>query len=462
MIIQAPNAPESDTPIRLPKPITLKKKLLFSGVVVLTIYLTTELIALAVLCWQHRTWSSVHTERQRIAARDPFLAPHGLSQEVMIHPFVGYVLQPKIEPNRTDRLAEAQKKFEITEFGFHDNQPPIHKRSEDRTIVGILGGSVAMQLAVNATVVFEQELASLHGLQGKRFEFVRLGVSGFKQPQQLMTLNYLMSLGAEFDIVINLDGANEAALPLHDNVRYGVNAAFPRQWSSLLAVRGNAEAARRVGYVSYLRQVQRERATQFGNAWLGHSPLATLIWKVLYNRSAAQIRDQTTRIAEQSTQELSFAASGPKEVFESDERTFEHCVELWTHSSILLARLCASHGIRYFHFLQPNQYLSGSKPMGEAETQFATNNVSIFHVPIERCYPKMRANADRLRRAGVSFGDLTQVFADSPEPLYIDDCCHVNDAGDRIIANAIARHIRAAWNQSTDIPNVRSPIEVNR
>ena len=31
---------------------------------------------------------------------------------------------------------------------------------------------------------------------------------GYKQPQQLMAYNYLLSLGAEFDAVINIDGYN--------------------------------------------------------------------------------------------------------------------------------------------------------------------------------------------------------------------------------------------------------------
>ncbi len=456
MPILAPNdAPEPHTPGRPPRLIALKKKLLFSGIVVVTIYFATELLALAVLCWQHRTWSSVYKERQGVAARDHFQAPHGLARPVMIHPYLGFVLQTNDDDeksiNQTGNVrgdeGTTRGDYRITDFGFYDDQPPIHKRSSDRVIVAILGGSVARQLATNATSVLEKQLSSLPELLGKHFQFVRLGVDGSKQPQQLMTLNYLMSLGAEFDVVINLDGANEAALPQQDNVRYGVSAAFPRQWSSLLAVRGNAEAARRVGYVTYLRQEQRERADQFGKVGLGYSPVALLIWKVLHDRGATHIRDQTTRIATLSTKELSFAASGPKETFDSDEQLFDHCVELWAHSSELLARLCTAHGIRYFHLLQPNQYLPGSKPMGEVESSLTVNNVSIFNVPIGQCYPKMRAAADRLNNAGVSFGDLTQVFLDHPERLYTDDCCHITEAGDTILAKAIARHIRAAWHQ---------------
>ena len=76
-------------------------------------------------------------------------------------------------------------------------------------------------MAINATGVLEQELSQLPRFSGKSFRFVRLAIDGNKQPQQLMTLNYLLTLGAEFDIVINLDGVNEASLPGMDNVPYG-------------------------------------------------------------------------------------------------------------------------------------------------------------------------------------------------------------------------------------------------
>ena len=42
------------------------------------------------------------------------------------------------------------------------------------------------------------------------------------------------------------------------------------------------------------------------------------------------------------------------------------------------------------------------------------------------------------------FHDLTRVFADHPESIYFDDCCHVNRLGNQILAEAIAGAI-ASW-----------------
>ena len=41
--------------------------------------------------------------------------------------------------------------------------------------------------------------------------FVNLALFGYKQPQQLTTLAYLMSIGGQFDLVLNIDGFNEVA-----------------------------------------------------------------------------------------------------------------------------------------------------------------------------------------------------------------------------------------------------------
>jgi hypothetical protein len=102
--------------------------------------------------------------------------------------------------------------------------------------------------------------------------------------------------------------------------------------------------------------------------------------------------------------------------------------------------LCVENQIRYFHFLQPNQYLAGSKPIGPDERKFVSDK-SPFARPVRVGYPMLRARAPQLLEAGVAFTDLTQVFADHPEPIYRDDCCHVTDEGDQIIASAIARGI---------------------
>ena len=108
----------------------------------------------------------------------------------------------------------------------------------------------------------------------------------------------------------------------------------------------------------------------------------------------------------------------------------------------MLDRLCRGSGIRYFHFLQPNQYLAGSKPILEEEKRTAIFKGHPYGEGVERGYPILIRLGERLRGQGVAYHDLTKIFAGHAEPIYIDNCCHYNQAGYDIMAEAIAQAIR--------------------
>src|SRR5205807_2871539 len=113
---------------------------------------------------------------------------------------------------------------------------PIHARSKDKLIVAIVGGSLACYFRQYGVERLEDLLKKDPRLAGKRFLFVNLALGGYKQPQQLMTLNYLLALGAQFDILINIDGFNEVALYEFESAGAHVFPAFPRAWASRIEV----------------------------------------------------------------------------------------------------------------------------------------------------------------------------------------------------------------------------------
>ncbi len=415
-----------------------RKRTLFGILIALGVGVFIEMASLIVVVMVHGEYGQLFVRRHGVAGRDPIKPPGEDGRPVMIHPYIGMVLQPKDDASQPTVDGE----LHTTEFGFVDSGPPIHRRSQDRVIVGIVGGSVAMQLAKNATSVLEKQLAELPQFSGRSFKFVRLAVGGYKQPQQLMTINYLLTLGAEFDIIINLDGVNESALPKMDNVSFGVSAAYPRKWGEMVAVSGSMEVSRMVGYVAYLRHRQSDTARFFDAIPIRYSPTAMLVWASMNAHNDLAIQRQIIAISAKSIKELSYCASGPPEHFESDEQLYQHCVDIWARSSIQLHRLCAANGIQYFHFLQPNQYVANTKPIGPVEASIAVSEESPFRVPVMQCYPLMQSKSDDLAKAGVAFTDLTRVFSEHPERIYKDDCCHVEDAGDILMANAIATHIK--------------------
>lgn len=375
-------------------------------------------------------------QQQAIATDDPFQPGAQFSAPGLIHPYIGMVLQPK-----PDQKLTHDDKYRVTEYGFIDDSLPIHKRSADKVIVAILGGSVARQLGMNAMPVIADELSKLPAYSGKKFEFVRLGSNGYKQPQQLMTINYLSVMGAEFDIVINLDGFNEAILPEVDNVPYGVNTAYPRDWGKLIAGTASPEFVRMGGYATYLRQQQRADARWFGRAPQKYSSTALLVWGIRKNRADKTLSDHLAQMSRFTEMERTYCSSGPPEQFASKDDVYNRSIDLWSRSSILLHQLCVARGIRYYHFLQPNQYVPGSKPIGDVEAKLVLDEKGRVASGVRTCFPLMQARGAELLAAGIAFADLTQVFADHPEPIYLDTCCHVIPAGDEIMAKAIAARI---------------------
>jgi len=133
--------------------------------------------------------------------------------------------------------------------------------------------------------------------------------------------------------------------------------------------------------------------------------------------------------------------TGPRVDFETDADLYEHLVDIWQRSSLQLDRLCRANGIRYYHFLQPNQYVDGSKLLTADERSQAFTEDHPYRAGVEMGYPLLvRAGVD-LSAQGVRFVDLTRVFIDEESTLYVDDCCHFNEAGNRLIAARVTHEL---------------------
>ncbi|MCA9075892.1 MAG: hypothetical protein KDA93_12715 [Planctomycetaceae bacterium] len=410
------------------------RKLLFKLAIVLATIAAIEVSCLLILIFRYGSPSSIRDKRRSVAASTPESHAVDVDLPMILHPYQGAILKP-IPPETSD---EESHPSSVSVFGFFDERSPIHKRSDGDLLVAVVGGSVAREMTQEAGDVLRRELASIPEYEERSITIIPLAVDGYKQPQQLMTISYLMTLGAEFDIVINLDGLNEAALPAIDNVPAGVFTAFPRQWGTLVNMAESIEMQRRVGLVTYLRLQDRNEARWFDTWPLRSCQTATLIWQIRFDRRRQLIHQQQDEIRELTKTETNYCASGPPQQFDNDQQMYNHCIDLWQRSSVLLNSLCEGNGIRYFHFLQPNQYLAGSKPMTPKQESLYRRANSLFRDPVINCYPEMRLRGNDLTANGVNFTDLTQLFAHREEEIYADDCCHVNTHGSTLLAEAIA------------------------
>ncbi|HLJ11605.1 MAG TPA: hypothetical protein VKU82_10465, partial [Planctomycetaceae bacterium] len=115
--------------------------------------------------------------------------------------------------------------------------------------------------------------------------------------------------------------------------------------------------------------------------------------------------------------------------------------EIWEASSKQMLALCRANGIRYFHFLQPNQYIRGTKPMSDEETKNSFLENHPYREGVERGYPLLQAAGKRLAAEGEPFFDLTGVFETTTATVYTDTCCHFGERGNEIMALRIAEAI---------------------
>lgn len=417
-----------------PRKLTWRRRLLFNFGLLTAVYAVLELVSLAVIFWQFGGLSGI-TQMLAAASRADPLGAVELAGDEIVHPYQGYVLRPSGEKG-------AKPGERVSDFGFIDDRPPLHRRAPDQVLIGILGGSVAEQFGQGGADTLRAELQADPKFAGRRIIFVPLALRGYKQPQQLLTLAYLLSLGAEFDYIINLDGFNEVALPVAENAPAHVFAAFPRNWHLRVSEAHNPAVLRLIGRITHYRGLmQRGALTALRSPW-HYSATALVLWKAYDDVLQRAVFRDRAALNQQSPAAVDLAATGPRQEFGSSAELLEHCVAVWKRSSLELDALCRFHGIAYYHFLQPNQYLPGSKPMGNAERNAAYQADHPYRPGAEQGYPLLRREGADLQHEGVRFHDLTQLFADHAAPVYSDSCCHFNESGNILLAKEIARILR--------------------
>ncbi len=426
------------------------KRLYFTAAALVGIVLAIELVSW--LMWfalsrQPFSYSQVVAAQER-ATQGPFAAEStegkgekkkgrkrsGVLGPVSLHPYLGFVY----DPGKQERGFRKRHGYGINDYGFIDDGNPIHQRSPDRLIVAIVGGSVAYYVSVFAEEALRSALQDV--AEGREIVLVRMALGGWKQPQQLLAVSWMLSLGAEFDVVINIDGFNEIALPWPENAAQGVFPGYPRIW--MIHTRGMpSNEEKRLLADALLASKNRERWAQlFLDSPARYSVVAQTAWKI---RDATLISEMATAfraLQEWKPDRPSYSATGPG-VPEgaTQQEMYPEFAANWGRASIQLSRLCEANGIRYLHFLQANQYVEGSKPMSEAERRDVINPEHAYRPGVVAGYAHLIDEGRRIREAGVDFHDLTMIFAGEGAPMYLDDCCHYNEAGNRRVMNRVAQ-----------------------
>ncbi len=287
----------------------------------------------------------------------------------VLHPYIGYVR--KYNPGGANRVNRLVVKVPVNEYGFF-GPSPIEPTSADAVTVAVTGGSVATELFLYGRGALRSVLEASPAFAGKTIRIVSLALGGFKQPQQLMALSYLLTLGAPFDVVVNLDGFNEVVLPFTDNVPQRIFPYYPFRWRALAAAAIDPETAALIAQVFEARASARRLDRFFSRSPFRQSAFALALWHTLsegrrFEEAAREgdLRNRLAQDAKPTVQERGPSYDGPP------MQLFADSVAVWKRSSLQMWRLCRAIGVTYVHILQPNQYVAGSKPFASVEREVA-------------------------------------------------------------------------------------------
>jgi len=345
----------------------------------------------------------------------------------LIHPYLGFVHEPDNSYNS---------------FGFPGPEPLSTDR-KDTIAVCLTGGSVAKLLYQISGDYLARKLEETGAFGNRKIKLFSVALGGFKQPQQLLALNYLSTLGAHFDIVINLDGFNEIVLPYSDNLQLNIHASYPRHWDLLSRNSLNVEEQLLLASQAEAR-LEKERVTKiFVASGLRHSNLGLFFWKVIDTKKESEIIEADRKLKKALELETAqYQTTGPPQHFNDTTEYFDQLAEYWKNASLLMGKLAGSADFEYFHFLQPNQYVPGSKTLTKEEMEIAyVEGPFLYKSAVEQGYSFLINKGKELTKGNINFADLTMMFRNTPETVYNDECCHFNEHGYEMISDTVAAFI---------------------
>jgi hypothetical protein len=422
--------------------LSLKRRIAFGAFLVVAVFVIIE--ALSQFAYQLIYEHHYHPRRLKRLTSDAWVL--GANAEgvpdymrgLIIHPYFGFGL---------DATAE-----EKAAFGFAQRvSPTVSLRQADKLRILVLGGSVAIQLmqpdiSTGPAPVSFLEAALLRALEERSVDqkvwLYNAAIPGGKQPQQLMAYSFLLSIGAEFDLVLNLDGFNEMTLAMFESRPKGLHPAYPRGWEIMLGGRLTSQKLRTLGQLIKVRE-QQASLIEFSQTSAFARP--TLVGLLLAHRIVDNERRAAALLMEiekrRQVGELTLEEGGVPFDYGDWGNAYRYLAALWRRSSVALGAFAAATDTQYLHIFQPNQYLEGSKILTEEERANFYLPQGEFGVHYRGAYPYFRNEMQELTESGVRLVDASMLFEEELRTVYVDACCHFNEHGTRLLADFVAQEV---------------------
>lgn len=377
-------------------------------------------------------------------------APTAKAPNALLHPYLGWIMRPdasvSIDRAQLERIfPEGVPQVWLRElpkynaFGLLSDINDFRDLGKDDYRVGVFGGSVANGMAFLGAHQIEKDLAPL---VRKRVRVLNFASPGYKQPQQLIAYMQSLLLGIQLDLVINFDGFNEVVLGNQDAAE-GFHPLFPSRshWGEVVQLSGThwTRESMEMTAAVFERKEAAAGLQDMARSGLAVSELAKSVIGLLLERNQVQqVRLEKALQESVRSDEDAGVADLPDPCLAMAQGCNTKIVEYWVEASILMDAIARRSGALYIHVLQPNQYVPGSKPLTAEERRHAWDPDHPWSKLARQGYPFLQQAGRRLRENGVDFHDITGLFAQSHQTVYMDTCCHLNQAGNEWIARAIA------------------------
>ena len=349
-----------------------------------------------------------------------------------LHPYFGITYDP-------------DKALRTNNFGFSESVDFPYSAKPGEFVVGVFGGSFAQDIRKR---IPRKELIQgiLPLVRGKGYTSVRMlnfAIGGHRMPQTLFTFYYYFDM---IDMAVFLDGFNEYfGLPLESELSgYRQSFDFPMgpNWKLLSATSITDDTRLLQLKVAEIRDRQWSWLDIAGKIPFRYSMLCQTFWKVYNNFLEQEARQFLNRIV--ALREVPKRYGFIDRLGQSDEAILKHYFNKYGARLAYAARTCRDNSKPFFHFIQPNQYVTGSKRYSPEEEKIALserNNPRLKKT--DAMYNHLKWVSKNLRFQGIfSSYSLVMHFSDNAETLYRDSCCHMNEKGMGLVAEAIIESIQ--------------------
>jgi len=424
-----------------------KRLLLMVAVNVALFFIFAEIMAVTLYFIQGDGLFYSHKKMYALIQEDK----EGKLTEVRIHPYFGFAGSPGWERQHLpvyqtfwDGISDV-KLNTVNNHGLYSNHDyPFNKTKSNQFIIAIFGGSVAEEFALVGQPYLIKALQASPFFANKEVIILNFSYPGYKQPQQLLLLNYFSAIGQKFDLVVNIDGFNEVALS-NENNRHQVDLSMPQIGAMNTLVNLSDQTTLTPRRLEALVAINRDKAVlnQLA-AFINQNYLASLnfalekYYAYRFNDYQATVHDFQDIKAGYSEASLLFVK--PSDFVLADDVLYQQIADQWATSSMMMYQFLATQHVPYFHFMQPNQYFSHKK-MGEVETKIALNENQPYRAAIMKGYPILQQRFDSLQSIGVHFYSAIEIFDHETRPTYRDDCCHYSKLGTELLAQFVAQAI---------------------